>query len=123
MNPPAVRWRDLEVRFGDVVIARKEMPTSYHLAATLDDHVQGVTLVTRGDDLFDATHVHRVLQALLGLDVPAYAHHRLITDAAGRRFAKRDQAVTLAALRGRGVTPQAIIAALETDAPGTLLGA
>ena len=101
-------------RFGDVVLARKEMPTSYHLAVTLDDHLQGVTLVTRGEDLFEATHVQRVLQALLGLDVPDYAHHRLITDQDGRRFAKRDKAVTLAALRERGITPATLIAALES---------
>ncbi len=110
-------------RFGDVVIARKEMPTSYHLAATLDDHLQGVTLVTRGEDLFDATHVHRLLQALLGLETPDYAHHRLVTDASGRRFAKRDKALTLAALRARGVTPQAIIAALDAGAFDALFAA
>ncbi|MGD9537557.1 MAG: tRNA glutamyl-Q(34) synthetase GluQRS [Alphaproteobacteria bacterium] len=100
-------------RFGDIVLARKEMPTSYHLAATLDDHLQGVTLVTRGEDLFEATHVHRLLQALLGLDTPAYAHHRLITDPSGRRLAKRDRALTLASLRERGVTPAEIVAALD----------
>jgi glutamyl-Q tRNA(Asp) synthetase len=100
-------------RFGDVVLARKEMPTSYHLAATLDDHLQGVTLVTRGEDLIEATHVHRLLQALLGLEVPDYAHHRLITDPSGRRLAKRDKALTLAALRERGVSPAELIAALD----------
>lgn len=107
-------------RFGDIVIARKEMPTSYHLAATLDDHLQGVTLVTRGEDLFEATHVHRLLQALLGLDVPDYAHHRLITDAAGRRFAKRDKAATLAALRATGIAPGDLIRALERGEPASL---
>ena len=61
--------------FGDVVLARKEMPASYHLAVTVDDHLQGITLVTRGEDLYDATHVHRLLQALLGLDTPDYRHH------------------------------------------------
>jgi len=114
-------WHDREqgqveaapMRFGDVVLARKEMPTSYHLAATLDDHLQGVTLVTRGLDLFESTHVHRLLQALLGLDTPDYAHHRLITDPNGRRLAKRDQGLTLAALRKRGVTPEEIVAALD----------
>ena len=100
-------------RFGDVVLARKEMPTSYHLAATLDDHLQGITLVTRGTDLFEATHIHRLLQALLGLDTPDYAHHRLITDPDGRRLAKRDKALTLASLRERGVDPHDIIAALD----------
>lgn len=91
---------------GDVVLARKDSPTSYHLAVTVDDAAQGVTLVTRGRDLFAASHVHRLLQALLDLPVPEYHHHRLITDSAGRRFAKRDQAVTLAALRAEGHSPQ-----------------
>ena len=91
--------------FGDVVLARRETPASYHLAVTLDDHLQGVTLVTRGEDLFEATHVHRLLQALLGLDVPDYHHHRLLLDEAGKRFAKRDRAVGLRDLRNRGVTP------------------
>jgi len=92
-------------RFGDVVLARKDIPTSYHLAVTLDDAAQGVTLVTRGDDLFEATHVHRLLQALLGLPVPAWHHHGLITDAAGRRLAKRDNARAVRALREAGVSP------------------
>jgi len=92
--------------FGDVVLARKDTPTSYHLAVTLDDHLQGVTLVTRGEDLFEATHVHRLLQALLGLDTPEYMHHALLRDAAGRRFAKRDRALTLHELRAAGHTPE-----------------
>ncbi len=91
--------------FGDVVLARKDTPTSYHLAVTLDDHIQGVTVVTRGKDLFHATHVHRLLQALLGLEAPGYHHHRLLTDAEGRRFAKRDRSLTLRALRESGKTP------------------
>ncbi|HVP86409.1 MAG TPA: tRNA glutamyl-Q(34) synthetase GluQRS [Rhizomicrobium sp.] len=91
--------------FGDVVLARKETPASYHLAAVVDDAFQGVTLVTRGSDLLPATHVQRVLQALLGLPEPAYAHHRLILDAEGRKFSKRDKAVTLRALREAGQTP------------------
>ena len=90
---------------GDVVLARKEMPTSYHLAVTVDDALQGVTLVTRGEDLFTATHIHRLLQALLGLPVPHYHHHKLLTDASGRRYAKRDRALTLRALREAGRTP------------------
>lgn len=89
-------------RLGDIALARKEVPASYHLAVTLDDHLQGVTLVTRGEDLFAATDVHRLLQALLGLETPAYHHHPLRTDESGRRFAKRDQAATLAALREAG---------------------
>jgi len=93
---------------GDVVLARKDTPASYHLAVTVDDALQGVTHVIRGVDLFAATHVHRVLQALLGLPVPAYHHHALLTDASGRRYAKRDRAQALAALRRDGVTPAQI---------------
>jgi glutamyl-Q tRNA(Asp) synthetase len=91
---------------GDVVLARKEIPTSYHLAVTVDDAVQGVTLVTRGIDLFAATHIHRLLQALLGLPVPHYRHHPLLTDAHGRRLAKRDRALTIRAMREAGRTPE-----------------
>lgn len=90
---------------GDAVLARKDVPTSYHLAVTVDDHLQGVALVTRGEDLFAATHVHRLLQALLALDVPDYQHHALLTDAEGRRFAKRDRSLTLRALREAGRSP------------------
>jgi len=91
--------------FGDVVLARKDTPTSYHLAVTVDDALQGVTLVVRGEDLFQATHVHRLLQALLDLPTPRYRHHRLLTDPDGRRYAKRDRALTLRALREAGRTP------------------
>jgi len=94
--------------FGDVVLARKDVPTSYHLAVTVDDALQGVTLVVRGEDLFQATHVHRLLQALLDLPTPRYRHHRLLTDAEGRRYAKRDRALTLASLRDAGRTPAEI---------------
>lgn len=94
--------------FGDVVLARKDAPASYHLAAVIDDAFQGVTLVTRGNDLFSATHIQRTLQALLDLPFPAYAHHRLVLDANGRKFSKRDRAVTLRELRARGVTPEQI---------------
>ncbi|MBM3619492.1 MAG: tRNA glutamyl-Q(34) synthetase GluQRS [Alphaproteobacteria bacterium] len=90
--------------FGDVVIARKDTPTSYHLAVTVDDHLQGVTLVTRGEDLYPATHVHVLLQRLLDYATPRYAHHRLLTDADGRRFAKRDRSLTLRAMRESGVS-------------------
>jgi glutamyl-Q tRNA(Asp) synthetase len=90
---------------GDVVLGRRDAPSSYHLAVTLDDHLQGVTLVTRGEDLFAATHVHRLLQALLGLSVPGYHHHRLLTNDRGERLAKRDGALTLAALRAAGRSP------------------
>ena len=98
--------------FGDIVLARKEMPTAYHLAVAVDDAFQGVTLVTRGNDLFASTHVQRLLQALLGLPVPAYAHHRLILNEQGRKFSKRDRAVTLRALREAGVAPDQIRAQL-----------
>jgi glutamyl-Q tRNA(Asp) synthetase len=98
---------------GDVVLARKEIPTSYHLAVTLDDHFQGVSLVTRGEDLFAATHVHRLLQALLGLGTPTYHHHQLIAGPAGERLAKRTGAPTLAALRESGKTPAAVRAMLK----------
>lgn len=93
---------------GDIVLARKEMPAAYHLAVVVDDAHQGVTLVTRGEDLLPATHVQRLLQVLLGLPEPAYAHHRLILDEHGRKFSKRDTAVTLRDLRAQGVTPSGI---------------
>ena len=86
--------------FGDVVLARKDMPASYHLAVVVDDAFQGVTLVTRGEDLLPAAHVQRLLQALLGLPAPAYAHHRLILDKNGRKFSKRDQVRDLAGFAG-----------------------
>lgn len=94
--------------FGDVVLARKEMPNSYHLAVTVDDHRQGVTLVTRGEDLFAATHIHRLLQALLGLDTPDYHHHALLVGAGGERLAKRAGAPSLAGLREAGKTVAAV---------------
>jgi glutamyl-Q tRNA(Asp) synthetase len=90
---------------GDVVLARKDTPTSYHLSVTVDDHLQGITLVTRGRDLFEATHVHRLLQALLGYATPRYRHHELLTDESGRRLAKRDKALTLRAMREAGLAP------------------
>ncbi|RYF04282.1 MAG: tRNA glutamyl-Q(34) synthetase GluQRS, partial [Oxalobacteraceae bacterium] len=86
------RLRCDPAQFGDAVLARKEIPASYHLCVTHDDALQGVTLVTRGEDLRPATHLHRLLQALLGWPEPRYAHHRLLTDASGRRLAKRDGA-------------------------------
>lgn len=92
-------------RFGDVVLARKDTPTSYHLCVTHDDAFQGVSLVTRGEDLKPATHLHRLLQALMGWPTPVYAHHRLLTDASGRRLAKRDRPMTLRAMRAAGVSP------------------
>ncbi|MGE5537271.1 MAG: tRNA glutamyl-Q(34) synthetase GluQRS [Gemmatimonas sp.] len=89
---------------GDAVIARKDVPASYHLAVVVDDAAQGVTLVTRGEDLFEATHLQRLLQASLGLPEPHYHHHRLIRNDAGERLSKRDGAQALAALRAAGVT-------------------
>ena len=94
---------------GDVVLARKDVPTSYHLAVTVDDAVQGVTLVTRGEDLATSTHVHRVLQALLDLPTPRYRHHGLVMDAAGRRLSKRNQAMTVRAMRESGISRAEII--------------
>lgn len=106
-------WRDGETevqaepeRFGDVVLARKDAPVSYHLAVTVDDGAQGVTDVVRGRDLYAATDVHRLLQALLGLTTPRYHHHALLTDAEGRRLAKRHGAPTLADLRAGGADPR-----------------
>ena len=92
--------------WGDVVLARKETPTSYHLAVVVDDALQGVTHVVRGQDLFFATGVHRLIQALLGLPAPAYHHHRLLLDADGKKLSKSTQATGLRELRAQGVTPR-----------------
>ena len=92
-------------RFGDCVLGRKDAPASYHLCVTHDDALQGVSLVTRGSDLKPATDLHRLLQALMGWPPPAYAHHPLLTDAAGVRLAKRDGAGSLRALRAAGRSP------------------
>lgn len=100
-------------RFGDVVLARKDAPASYHLAVTLDDADQGVTDVIRGRDLIASTHVHRLLQALLGLPALRYWHHPLIVDEHCRRLAKRHGAPTLAELREAGEDPQALVAGLR----------
>jgi glutamyl-Q tRNA(Asp) synthetase len=91
-------------RWGDVVIARKETPTSYHLAVVVDDALQGITDVVRGRDLYEATAVHVLLQRLLGLPTPRYRHHRLIVDAAGRKLAKSDRDTSLRSLRAAGAT-------------------
>jgi glutamyl-Q tRNA(Asp) synthetase len=98
---------------GDVILARKGLGVAYHLAVVVDDALQGVTLVTRGWDLFEATPVQRLLQTLLDLPAPAYSHHRLILGPDGKRLAKRDQAQTLAALRESGVSPAQVRAALD----------
>ena len=94
--------------WGDVVIARKEVPTSYHLSVVVDDALQGVTHVVRGEDLYGSTSVHRVLQELLGLPAPTYHHHRLIPDADGRKLSKSTKATALRELRALGVTPAEI---------------
>jgi len=100
--------------FGDVVLLRKEAPASYHLAATLDDAADGITLVTRGADLFGASHVHRLLQALLDLPVPRWHHHGLLVEEDGRKLAKRRGSPALAQLRRAGEDGRALAAALRT---------
>lgn len=95
--------------FGDVVLGRKDAGVSYHLCSVWDDWKQGVTLVTRGEDLFDSTHIHRLLQALFGATVPVYRHHRLILDENGRRLAKRDRSITIKALREKGLNAEDIL--------------
>lgn len=100
--------------FGDVVLLRKEAPASYHLAATLDDAADGVTLVTRGADLFASTHVHRLLQALRGLSVPVWHHHGLLVESDGRKLAKRRGSPALADLRRSGADGPALAQALRT---------
>jgi len=94
--------------WGDVILARKETPTSYHLSVVVDDALQGVTEVVRGQDLFHATSVHRLLQRLLGMGEPAYRHHRLIRDAAGHKLAKSTASTGLRELRAAGMVPSDI---------------
>jgi glutamyl-Q tRNA(Asp) synthetase len=105
---------DLE---GDPVIARRDTPTSYHLSVTVDDHLQGVTLVTRGEDLFPATHIHRLLQGLLGYAPPDYCHHPLLKNADGARLSKRDGAVGIRALREQGRTPDEVREMVKCQQP------
>ncbi|MDF1812851.1 MAG: tRNA glutamyl-Q(34) synthetase GluQRS [Verrucomicrobiales bacterium] len=111
----AFEWQDLEsgtitvsaddwAQIGDVVLVRKDIKTSYHIAVVIDDALQGISHIVRGKDLFESTHIHVLLQALLGLPQPVYLHHELITDRDGKRLAKRDESETLAALREKGVT-------------------
>lgn len=99
--------------WGDVVLARKDVPTSYHLSVAMDDAVQGISHVIRGMDLFHATSVHVLLQRLLGLPTPVYHHHRLILDASGHKLSKSNAATSLAALRAGGATPADILARLQ----------
>ena len=111
-------WREIPAkpeRLGDVVLGRRDTPASYHLCASLDDHLQGVTLVIRGEDLRPATHIHRLLQALLGLATPCYRHHLLLTNESGERLSKRDGAVTLRSLRANGMSAGAVRAMAGFD--------
>jgi len=114
-------WRDLRsgtdrpvdmTAHGDVVLARRDIGTSYHLSVVVDDSLDGVTLVTRGADLEDSTHVHRLLQALLDLPSPAYFHHGLVRDAAGNRLAKRHDAKSIRQLRDAGMSASDMLASL-----------
>ena len=98
----------LEAEVGDVVLARKDMGTSYHLAVVLDDAAQGITDVVRGEDLFEATQIHVFLQRLIGLTTPRYHHHGLIRDANGKRLAKRDDARAISKFRDEGASPEDI---------------
>ena len=100
--------KELQTNIGDIVIARKDIGISYHLAVVLDDAYQGITHVTRGEDLFEATKIHVVLQKLLGLPTPIYRHHKLIRDENGKRLAKRDDALAIRRYRENGVTPKDI---------------
>ncbi|HWQ87713.1 tRNA glutamyl-Q(34) synthetase GluQRS [Brevundimonas sp.] len=97
---------------GDVVLARKDAGTAYHVAVTHDDALQGVTHVVRGEDLFEATHIHVLIQTLMGWPTPVYRHHRLLVGEDGRRYAKRDRSVTLAELRTGGLGPETLRAEL-----------
>ena len=95
---------------GDVVLARKDIGTAYHLAVVVDDAFQEITHVTRGEDLLSSTHVHRLLQELLGLPEPVYLHHPLMLDEHGKRLAKRTDSLSVATLRERGMSPAEILA-------------
>ncbi|MEM8596617.1 MAG: tRNA glutamyl-Q(34) synthetase GluQRS [Pseudomonadota bacterium] len=112
----AVDPQRMIAEIGDVVLARRDGAAAYHLAVVVDDAAQGVTHVTRGTDLFAATALHRLLQALLALPVPVWHHHRLIRDAEGRRLAKRDDARALATLRAEGWSREDVLRAIELDA-------
>ena len=98
---------------GDIILSRKDTPASYHLAVTVDDAAQGVTLVTRGEDLLAATHIHRLLQALLNYPEPTYHHHTLLKDRSGNRFAKRDKSLSLRSLRQAGYSSDDVRAILK----------
>ncbi len=106
---------DVMAGFGGCVLARRDIGISYHLAVVLDDAFQGITHVTRGEDLFEQTKLHVVLQGLLGLPTPVYHHHRLIRDAEGKRLAKRDDAVALRVLRADGASAESVIERVFND--------
>lgn len=114
-------WHDVEkgkitanpAIFGDIILVRKDAPASYHLAATWDDHEQQMDMIIRGEDLFPATHIHRLLQEILRLDTPHYHHHRLITDGDGRKLSKSDQDLALSHMRETGMDGQKITAQLR----------
>ena len=116
-------WRDLRLgkhtvpvgTMGDVVLARKDVPTSYHLSATLDDHIQRIGLVTRGEDLVSATHVHKIIQSLLELKSPIYLHHPLILDSKGVRLSKRTRAQTIKSLKTSGLKRNDVIELFGKD--------
>ncbi len=111
-------WVDaVPQRLGDVVLARSEVPTSYHLCVVHDDALQGITHVTRGEDLLAATHTHVLLQKLLGLPTPVYAHHKLLMDDSGKRLAKRDGAPTLRAMRLAGEDAVTVLKQLTESVP------
>lgn len=111
----SVTWHDQRrgvqpvVRVSDPILARRDIGTSYHLSSVVDDADQGVTLVTRGSDLFESTHVHRLIQGLLGLTTPDYHHHPLVGDGQGNRLSKRDKSIALRAMRAAGLTPAQVI--------------
>ena len=108
-------WIDADPRhWGDVIIARKDTPTSYHLCVVHDDWAQEISHVVRGGDLRDATHIHVLLQALLGYETPCYQHHKLFMGDDGKRLAKRHQAVTIRAFRENGITPDEVLKRIET---------
>ncbi|WP_371153407.1 tRNA glutamyl-Q(34) synthetase GluQRS [Jannaschia sp. 2305UL9-9] len=107
-GPVVTPWADYATTIGDIVLARRDFGTSYHLSVVLDDAAQGVTHVVRGVDLFDATRIHVLLQRLLGLPTPTYHHHALMRDGQGKRLAKRDDARSIASYRAAGWTPEAL---------------
>ena len=116
-------WKDREAGlqtanfncFGDIIIARKDIPTSYHLSVTVDDALQDITLVTRGEDLAESTSIHRLLQSLLGYKSPQYCHHKLIKNSEGKRLAKRDRGTSLRSLRAKGKKPKDIRSMIGMD--------